>query len=151
MGWRFDSIATSSDCLHRIIQASLGSTVSDLSKTSQKIQRTRDLTLSDGAVNLDLLAISVPRSKAELAGVLDMSRDAVSRSPRLRSSRPWSLVLPRPAGLRLVHLTAPAATRPLYRWGRGGHVRDSLLNTIRVSCSLCSKCASKIPSEIGST
>lgn len=59
--------------------------MSDLSKTSQNILTARDLTLPDGTVNLDLLVRSVHLSRTELAGVLGMSRDAMSKSARLRS------------------------------------------------------------------
>jgi len=60
--------------------------VSDLSKTSRKTQTTRDLTLPDGTVNLDLLVDMVRLSRTDLARVLGMSRDAVSKSARLRSN-----------------------------------------------------------------
>jgi hypothetical protein len=60
--------------------------VSDLSKTSQNILTARDLTLPDGTVNIDLLVRSVHLSRTELAGVLGISRDAISKSSRLRSN-----------------------------------------------------------------
>lgn len=59
--------------------------MSDLSKTSRETQTAQELTLPDGTVNLDLLVNSLRLSKTELAGVLGMSRDAASRSARLRS------------------------------------------------------------------
>ena len=59
--------------------------MSDLSKTSRKFPAAQDLTLPDGTVNLDLLVNSLRLSKTELAGVLGMSRDAMSKSARLRS------------------------------------------------------------------
>jgi hypothetical protein len=59
--------------------------VSDLVKTSHTIPTLQDLTLPDGTVNLDLLVRSVHLSRTELAGVLGMSRDAMSNSARLRS------------------------------------------------------------------
>jgi len=67
------------------MSASRSSTVSDLSKTSHKIPTLQDLTLPDGTVNLDLLVSSVHLSRTELAGVLGMSRDAISKSARPKS------------------------------------------------------------------
>ena len=60
--------------------------MSDLSKTSRETQTAQELTLPDGTVNLDLLVNSLRLSKTELAGVLGMSRDAVSKSARRRSN-----------------------------------------------------------------
>lgn len=60
--------------------------MSDLSKTSQNILTARDLTLPDGTVNIDLLVRSVHLSRTELAGVLGISRDAISKSSRLKSN-----------------------------------------------------------------
>lgn len=103
--------------------------MSDLSKTSQKIQTARDLTLPDGTVNLDLLVGSIHLSWTELAGILGISRDAVSRSARLRSKasqrklRDLVEILGRigPAGLRLVHISAASVLRPAD--GRGPPAR----------------------------
>jgi hypothetical protein len=59
--------------------------VSDLVKTSHTIP-TAHLTLPDGTVDVDLLVSSLHLSKTELARVLGMSRDAVSKSARLKSA-----------------------------------------------------------------
>lgn len=57
-----------------------------MSVSAQNIPAAQDLTLPDGTVNLDLLVSSVHLSRTELAGVLGMSRDAISKSARLRSN-----------------------------------------------------------------
>lgn len=57
-----------------------------MSASARELPAAQDLTLPDGTVNLDLLVDMVRLSRTDLAGVLGMSRDAVSKSARLRSN-----------------------------------------------------------------
>lgn len=57
-----------------------------MSASAQNFPAAQDLTLPDGTVNLDLLVDMVRLSRTDLASVLGMSRDAVSKSARLRSN-----------------------------------------------------------------
>lgn len=56
-----------------------------MTATAQYIPTAQELTRPDGTVDLDLLLSGLHLSKTELATVLGMSRDAVSKTSRLNS------------------------------------------------------------------
>lgn len=56
-----------------------------MTATAQYIPTAQELTRPDGTVDLDLLLSGIHLSKTELAAVLGMSRDAVSKTSRLSS------------------------------------------------------------------
>lgn len=56
-----------------------------MTATAQYIPTAQELTRPDGTVDLDLLLSGIHLSKTELAAVLGMSRDAVSKTSRLNS------------------------------------------------------------------
>lgn len=56
-----------------------------MTATAQYIPTAQELTRPDGTVDLDRLLSGIHLSKTELAAVLGMSRDAVSKTSRLSS------------------------------------------------------------------